>query len=51
MKGTIKALKRAPQSLGSRVGMSTKSQDAEFSELNRKVRLTLIRVVPLLILF
>ena len=33
---TVVPRSQAPQMLGSKVGMSTKSQDAEFDELHRK---------------
>ncbi|GAA5859509.1 hypothetical protein JCM1840_004646 [Sporobolomyces johnsonii] len=36
MKGALKSIKRAPHMIGSKVGMSAKSQDAETDELVRK---------------
>ncbi|KAH8917367.1 BAR-domain-containing protein [Atractiella rhizophila] len=36
MKGMLKSIQRAPHMLTSKVGMSSKSTDAEFNELNRK---------------
>ncbi|UZJ53149.1 hypothetical protein CBS101457_002469 [Exobasidium rhododendri] len=36
MKGALKLAKRAPHMLGGKVGMATKSHDAQFDELNRR---------------
>jgi len=36
MKGALKAVKRAPHLVTSRVGMASKSSDAEFDEMNRR---------------